>query len=77
MHNILDFKPFKEDRYWYSWQHHLLTTALSQNFKKVFDLLYTGTTPSEIALLAKQQRYAFGVLKHTGTTSEQNLLLHG
>jgi hypothetical protein len=68
--NISDFKPFKEDRYWYSWQRHLLTTARSQNIEKVFDLSYQPTTASEIALLAEQQRYAFGVLEHTVTTSD-------
>jgi hypothetical protein len=68
--NISDFKPFKEDRYWYSWQRHLLTTARSQNIEKVFDLSYTASTTSEIALLAEQQRYAFGVLEHTVATSD-------
>jgi hypothetical protein len=54
-HNISDFKPFKEDRYWYSWQRHLLTTACSQKIEKVFDLTFTATTPADIALLAEQQ----------------------
>jgi len=52
--NISDFKPFKEDRYWYSWQRHLLTTARSQNIEKVFDLSYTATNPSNVALLEEQ-----------------------
>jgi hypothetical protein len=67
--SVSDYKVFKEDRFFNSWQGHLKITARSHNVDNVINLTYTATTSDEIALLQhEQQKFFFSVLEQTVLT---------
>jgi hypothetical protein len=61
--SVSDYKAFKEDRFFISWQRHLQITARSLNVDNVINLACIATAPDEIALLAEQQKFFFSVLE--------------
>ena len=67
--SVANYNIFKEDRLWYSWNQHLLTTAQSHNVDNVLNLGYSPTTPDEVALLDEQKRFVFRVLEQKVQTS--------
>jgi hypothetical protein len=73
--SISDYKPFKEDRYFKSWNQHLQTTARSHNVDNVINLSYIAATPDKISLLTEQKRFVFSVLEQTVLTSDGMLLV--
>ena len=60
--SISDYKAFKEDRYFNSWQRHLQTTARSHNVDNVINMAYVPSTPEETALLEEQKKFVYSVL---------------
>jgi hypothetical protein len=73
--SISDYKPFKEDRYFNSWQRHLQTTARSHNVDNVINLGYLPSTPEEIALLDEQKKFVHSVLEQTVLTPDGILII--
>ncbi len=73
--SISDYNPFKEDRYFNSWQHHLQTTARSHNVENVIDLAYVANTPDEQALLHEQKKFVYSVLEQTVLTPDGILII--
>jgi hypothetical protein len=68
--SLSDYKEFKEDRFFASWQRHLQITARSHNVDNVINLSYKVVTPDEIALLFEQQKFFFSVLEQTVLTPD-------
>jgi hypothetical protein len=73
--SISDYKQFKEDRYFNSWQHHLQTTAQSHNVDNVINLSYVPSTPDEASLLEEQKKFVFSVLEQTVLTPDGILII--
>jgi hypothetical protein len=73
--SVSDYKPFKEDRFFNSWQRHLKITARSHNVDNVIDLTYAPSTPDEVALLLEQQKFFFSVFEQTVLTPDGLLIL--
>jgi hypothetical protein len=73
--SVSDYKAFKEDRFFISWQRHLQITARSHNVDNVINLTYKATTPDEIALLHEQQKFFFSVLEQTVLTPDGLLII--
>jgi hypothetical protein len=73
--SVTDYKPFKEDRFFNSWNRHLQTMARSHNVDNVINLSYVATTPEDIALLAEQKKFVFSVLEQTVLTPDGILLV--
>jgi hypothetical protein len=73
--SISDYKPFKEDHYFNSWQRHLQTTARSHNIDNVINLAYTPVTQEEKDLLDEQKKFAYSVLKQTVLTPDGILII--
>jgi hypothetical protein len=74
--SISDYKAFKEDRYFNSWQWHLQTTARSHNVDNVINLNYVPSTPEETSLLEKQNSFVYSVLEQTVLTPDGILIIH-
>ena len=66
-----DFKQFKDDAYWITWNRTLQTTARAQNVAKVLDLAYDPTilTGDALSLFTEQNIYLFKVFSDTLHTS--------
>ena len=73
--SVSDYKTFKEDRFFISWQRHLTIMARSHNVDNVINLTYKATTPDEIALLHEQQKFFFSVLEQTVLTPDGLLII--
>jgi hypothetical protein len=73
--SVSDYKPFKEDRYFNSWQRHLQTTARSHNVDNVINLAYVPSNPDEIALLEEQKKFVYSVLEQTVLTPDGILII--
>ena len=73
--SISDFKKFKEDRFFNSWNRHFQTTARSHNVDNVINLSYVASTADEISLLTEQKRFVFSVMEQTVQTSDGILLV--
>jgi hypothetical protein len=72
---VSDYKPFKEDRFFISWQRHLKITARSHNVDNMIDLKHAPSTPGEIALLHEQQKFFFSVFEQTVLTPDGLLII--
>jgi hypothetical protein len=73
--SISDYKPFKEDHYFNSWQRHLQTTARSHNVDNVINLSYVPVTQEEISLLKEQKKFVYSVLEQTVLTPDGILII--
>jgi hypothetical protein len=74
--SVSDHKPFKEDRFFTSWQRHLKITAQSHNVDDVIDLKHAPCAPGEIALpLHEQQKFFFRVFEQTVLTPDGLLII--
>ena len=73
--SIADYKKFKEDRFFNSWNRHFQTTARSHNVDNVINLSYVATTADAISLLTEQKCFVFSVLEQTVLTSDGILLV--
>jgi hypothetical protein len=74
-HSISDYKAFKEDRYFNSWQRHLQTTARSHNVDNVINLLCVPTKQDEQDLLDEQKKFVYSVLEQTVLTPDGILII--
>ena len=54
--SISDYKAFKEDRYFNSWQRHLQTTARSHNVDNVINMAYVPSTLPRSQLFWRNKR---------------------
>ena len=73
--SISDYKPFKENRYFNSWQRHLQTIARSHNVDNVINLSYVPCTLQETALLDEQKKLVNSVLEQTVLTLDGILII--
>jgi hypothetical protein len=73
--SVSDYKPFKEDWFFVSWQHHLKITARSHNVDNVIDLKHAPSAPGEIALLHEQQKFFFSVFEQIVLTPDGLLII--
>jgi hypothetical protein len=73
--SISDYKPFKEDRYFNSWQRHLQSTARSHNVDNLINRDYVPNTPDEVALLTEQKKFVYSVLEQTVLTPDGILII--
>jgi hypothetical protein len=75
--SISDYKPFKVDRYFNSWQRHLQTTARSRNLNNIINLSYyhVPSTQEEISLLEEQKKFVYSVLEQTVLTPDGILII--
>jgi hypothetical protein len=73
--SVSNYKPFKEDWFFISWQRHLKITARSHNVDSVINLSYVPSTPDAIALLHEQQKFFFSVFEQTVLTPDGLLII--
>ena len=73
--SISDYKPFKEDRCFNSWQRHLQTTACSHNVDNVINLACVPSASKEVTLLEEQKKFVCSVLEQTVLTPDGILVI--
>jgi hypothetical protein len=73
--SVSDHKPFKEDRFFVSWQRHLKITVRSHNVDVVIDLSHAPSAPGAIGLLHKQQKFFFIVFEQTVLSPDGLLII--